>query len=307
MLARLLRLMLLFELFAYLAIGVSLVSLAGWSSFEAVVTIIFFAAALRAWPIGMGYLYGHVYRTALGAGGRLHGTALWRQVLREWLAFCRLGFMCAFENLLVGADARRRTAADSGSASDPILLVHGYACNRGGWWWLKSRLEARGRCVATVSLEPLYSDIDTYAEQIARRVAWLRAEMGAERVTLVGHSMGGLACLAYLRRYGEDHVARLITLGTPHSGSGSARQGFGRNAEQMCAKSPWLVELARFFEEMPLAVPCIAYYGEHDNILIPPETGRMRGADNRPLAQVGHVEMLASQKVLEELLAVTAG
>lgn len=62
---------------------------------------------------------------------------------------------------------------------------------------------------------------------------------------LVGHSMGGLVARAYLRRYGELRVARLITLGTPHRGSLLAHLGIGRNARQMEPGSVWLRELAK--------------------------------------------------------------
>lgn len=305
MLARLLRLVLLFELFGYAFLGVGLVRLAGWPPIGAFLLMPLLAALTRAWVIALGYLYAHAYRSALGAGGQLHGAALWRQALDEWSAFTAMGFFEAFEHLLVGADGPRRPGV-GGGGRQPLLLVHGYGCNRGVWWWLKPRLEAQGRCVATLSLEPLHAEIDTYAEQIARRVAWLRRETGAERVTLVGHSMGGLACLAYLRRYGEDYVARLITLGTPHRGSGSGRLVPGRNARQMEANSPWLAELARFFEEMPLAIPCIAYYSLHDNLVIPPEAAMMRGAENRALPGLGHIAMATSPRVLEALLAATA-
>jgi len=46
-----------------------------------------------------------------------------------------------------------------------------------------------------------------------------------ENVILVGHSMGGLAAREYLQNYsnwqgdGQHHVAKLVTIGTPHGGS----------------------------------------------------------------------------------------
>jgi pimeloyl-ACP methyl ester carboxylesterase len=48
---------------------------------------------------------------------------------------------------------------------------------------------------------------------------------GADKVILVGHSMGGLASREYLQNYfnwqpdGQHHVAKLLTIGTPHGGS----------------------------------------------------------------------------------------
>lgn len=52
------------------------------------------------------------------------------------------------------------------------------------------------------------------------------ATSGADKVILVGHSMGGLAIREYLQNNsnwftgdGQNHVAKLITIGTPHGGS----------------------------------------------------------------------------------------
>ena len=53
----------------------------------------------------------------------------------------------------------------------------------------------------------------------------LTANPGTDRVILVGHSMGGLAAREYLQRTvgvddpGTHHVAKLVTIGTPHRGS----------------------------------------------------------------------------------------
>jgi len=39
-----------------------------------------------------------------------------------------------------------------------------------------------------------------------------------EKVALVGHSMGGLVAKAYLNKYGDEKIEKLITLGSPHRG-----------------------------------------------------------------------------------------
>ena len=79
------------------------------------------------------------------------------------------------------------------------------------------------------SKRPPLADIDGYAEGIVRRVEKVLAATGAARVIMVGHSMGGLASRADLRRHGSDRVARLIRPGSPHHGSGIAHLGPGRS------------------------------------------------------------------------------
>ncbi len=51
-------------------------------------------------------------------------------------------------------------------------------------------------------------------------ISYVLNEIGAEEVILVGFSMGGVTSRAYLSLFPFDHrVGRLITIGSPHSGS----------------------------------------------------------------------------------------
>jgi len=295
MLARFLRLFLLFELFAYVFIGLLLVKLASWRPGAAVLLTLVLALAWRTWTILITYSFAWSQRSAIPAGFRIGKSRELIEGLREVAALSALLLVEAFDGFSLKSDAPAKTG------QTPLLLIHGYCCNRGFWWWLKPRLEAQGRSVATLTLEPLHGDIDGYAEQVARAVDRLCRATGASQVMLVGHSMGGLVARAYLRRYGELRVARLITLGTPHRGSLLAHLGIGRNARQMEPGSAWLRELA----QTPLLVPCVSIYSCHDNYVVPQLSARLDGAENIPLAGVGHLAMSISPAVLKALLAAT--
>jgi len=60
---------------------------------------------------------------------------------------------------------------------------------------------------------------------------------GSDKVILVGHSMGGLAAREYLQNSsnwqpdGQHHVAKLLTVGTPHGGSNTWTFGLGAIAD----------------------------------------------------------------------------
>jgi triacylglycerol esterase/lipase EstA (alpha/beta hydrolase family) len=97
-----------------------------------------------------------------------------------------------------------------------------------------------------VDLEPPGASIDDFAPQVRAAIEQLCAATGQQRVVIVGHSMGGLVARAYLRRYGAEAVARVITLGTPHQGTALslARYGIGQNVQQMLYDSEWLRALA---------------------------------------------------------------
>jgi pimeloyl-ACP methyl ester carboxylesterase len=63
-------------------------------------------------------------------------------------------------------------------------------------------------------------DIGALGKQLAERIA----ADGCDHVALVGHSMGGLVARAALTHSAGKRVSRLVTLGTPHSGSFGAVQ-----------------------------------------------------------------------------------
>jgi len=295
MLSRFLRLSLLFELFTYAFTGLLLVKLSGWSPAGAVVLLFGMALAWRTWMILFTYSCAWLNRSSVPSECGISKKRKSLAVLREVAALSIILLMQAFDRLAV----RQRTPLSHGKA--PLLLIHGYCCNRGFWWWLKPQFEAHGHSVATVTLEPLHGDIDGYAEQIARAVDRLCSVTKRSQVILVGHSMGGLVARAYLRRYGEFRVSRLVTLGTPHHGSMLAHLAMGRNARQMSPGSPWLKEL----QQTPLPVPCVSVFSWHDNYVMPQESAMLEEAENIPLTDVGHLTMAMSAEVLKVLLVAT--
>lgn len=175
----------------------------------------------------------------------------------------------------------------------PILLVHGYGCSRGVWWWLRRRLEAAGHVVATVSLAPPYTSIGKLVPQLATRIDEVCAATGARHVTLVAHSMGGLVCRSYLARFGDERIARLVTLATPHAGTELARIGFGQNAREMEPDSVWLRDL----NAEPRAVPVVAVRNIHDNYVMPDRNQQLPGAREMTLDGIGHLALLFSDRV----------
>lgn len=63
---------------------------------------------------------------------------------------------------------------------------------------------------------------------IGQAINYILNLTGKDKVILVGHSMGGLACREYVQFWNsQDKVAKLVTIGTPNSGSNSTAWGFG--------------------------------------------------------------------------------
>ena len=179
-----------------------------------------------------------------------------------------------------------------------VVLVHGYGCNRGSWWWIRRRLRARGIEAATLNLEPPLSGIDTYAQALHDRIE----SLSADRLLLVGHSMGGLVCRAYLRRYGTARIARLVTLATPHHGSRVARFAFGRDAREMEPNSAWLRDLGF----SGLTVPTHTVWSSFDELVVPQDSALLVPAEQTVLHALGHLAFLFSPRVLRVIEAEAA-
>jgi len=299
MTARILRLALAAELLFYAFVTAYAGRELGWDEIRSASAMLLLILGSRAGILAVTFAYAWIYRSPRPEDQQIGvPSALW-MVLSEYAAFLMLFVVIQpFERWFMGAERLRPMA----KGEYPLLLVHGYGCNRGVWWWLRRRLESAGFCVATVNLEPMYGSIDQYAEPLRRRIEAVCTATGARRVILLAHSMGGLACRAYLARHGADRTAKLITLGSPHHGSEIARIGLGRNARQMEPDNVWL----RTLEEkgLPAGMPLACIYSVHDNFVMPQDAARLDGADNRPLAGVGHVAMVFSRPVLTTLAAV---
>ena len=61
-------------------------------------------------------------------------------------------------------------------------------------------------------------NIETFALRLREAIDATRAATGAEQVTIVAHSMGGLVTRSYLDIFGDDHVNAVVTIGTPNQG-----------------------------------------------------------------------------------------
>jgi len=182
-----------------------------------------------------------------------------------------------------------------------VVLVHGFACNRGLWNPWLNRLRKRQIPTVAVNLEPLFGSIDHYTGIIEGAVARIEAATGIAPV-IVAHSMGGLATRAWLALdNNESRTHHAFTIGTPHQGTWLGRFGYSTNAKQMRLHSPWLQNLAmqeptRRYEHFT----CI--YSHCDNIVFPADTATLPGARNLHVPATAHVRLAFQGKAFEELI-----
>jgi pimeloyl-ACP methyl ester carboxylesterase len=182
----------------------------------------------------------------------------------------------------------------------PVLLLHGLFHNRACWGWLRGALRRRGLgSVQTMNLPPWF-DVETLVERIDQKVDALRHASGANRVHLVGHSMGAMLARHYLQlRGGAEKVASCTLLGAPNGGSRLVPFALTPLGELLLPGSEFLERLAE--TPLPQGIPLRNIYSRHDNMVIPFENCHLEGAENVELSGLGHAALLYHPHAVEAI------
>ena len=171
-----------------------------------------------------------------------------------------------------------------------VVLVHGFVCNRGVWNAWLARLSERNQPFTAVNMPSVFGSIDEGTSEVDAAVARMAQTTGRAPL-IVAHSMGGLVVRQWWCGRPDADVRHVITLGTPHQGTWLARFAMSLNGRQMQPGSPWLQAMGRG-EPLARAQHFTCFYSHCDNIVFPPVTAMLPGADNRHLAGVAHVQMV---------------
>ena len=245
------------------------------------------------------------YRSPTPPEHRLRWGGLLRLFLVEyWASMASSSWTMAFRHV-------REHIFDDSQAL-PVLLVHGYGCNSGYWHAMSQALTRERISHFGVDLEPVFGSIDDFVSLLDAAVAHVLERSGQTQLVIVAHSMGGLVARAWLQRHGPAGIARIITLGTPHGGTGLANFGWGPNSRQMRYRgrgiqgqpSAWLQQLAAG-EDVGLRRLITSIWSHHDNIVSPQASSRLEHARNIEVAGIGHVSLAfapqVQQLVVEEI------
>jgi pimeloyl-ACP methyl ester carboxylesterase len=199
---------------------------------------------------------------------------------------------------------------DVEAAGTPILLVHGLVDNRSIFAFLRRALRRRGfgRVIA-LNYSLLTDDIRSAARRLAEVVEELCSDTGYERIHVVGHSMGGLLARYYVQRLGgDDRVHTLVTLGTPHAGTGWARVVPHRLFRQLCPGSDVVAELAA--PAPGCRTRFVAIWSDLDQLMLPRSAALIEHADLRArnvlVRGVGHMSLPVHGGVVHEICTALA-
>jgi triacylglycerol lipase len=137
-------------------------------------------------------------------------------------------------------------------------------------------------------------------DEIARRFdTYVRERVPAHvRISLVGHSLGGLIARWWLQELdGAARVDRIVTMATPHAGTRSARFGFGPLARALTPGSEVISRLAAG-RHRAAGIPHTAIVAGRDRMVTPPASAaQLDDATVIWFDELGHNAMLYDTRV----------
>src|SRR5690242_9186201 len=197
---------------------------------------------------------------------------------------------------------RSLIVTDPEAAGTPILLIHGIMDNRSVFTVFRRALHRRGfGVVHAVNYGLFVGDLREAARELREHVEELCEATGAEKVHIVGHSLGGVIARYFVQRMGGSaRVDTLVTLGSPHAGTLGAYLIPTALGRQLRPGSPPLTEL-----EQP-APGCttrfLAVWSRMDQVVVPQRNARLRHPDldvaQLELHDVGHFALPLDGRVV---------
>lgn len=141
-----------------------------------------------------------------------------------------LGLVLSISLSAASVDGLKIHSTTTGNGPQTVILVHGYTCDETSWTGQVPVLAKQYR-VVTLDL-PGHGKSDSpkdgkfSMDLFARAIEAVRAEVGADRVVLVGHSMGTPVVLRYAHLYPQHTVALVFADGLmPNGATGPSNQG----------------------------------------------------------------------------------
>jgi len=213
---------------------------------------------------------------------------------------------------------------------NPVVLIHGtFSSSMYSFGALGPALANQNLCVYSIdygAAEPSdwfkgVGPVDESAQRIAEFVKFVKTTTGRDKVTLVGHSQGGLIGFYYLKMLqGAAHVDRFVALAPSVNGTSIAKTPNRDNVEYClaCADQHPRSALLRELKTGPIAMPNVQYsvlVTKNDKVVVPVENQFVKepGVQNiyiqdlLPGKRVSHSGMLYDTETLDLIVKLVQG
>lgn len=171
----------------------------------------------------------------------------------------------------------------------PVLLVHGYMGHAGMLQPLARALRAAGTGEThALDYPSMRWSLERIVDHLAERALAMERDHSGP-IDLVGHSLGAVACRAWLKAFGgASHVRRFVSLGGPHAGTSLYRLVAGPLRPVFDPDGPWVRRLA----EGPEPVPTTVVRARYDHQVFPPTRAAIPGVAEVVVSGHGHNGLL---------------
>lgn len=215
--------------------------------------------------------------------------------------------VCLFANLILLPIGFRKSSpqfTQNPQTPAPILLIHGYMNTPSVWLWFKRQLAKHPGIgpIYTINLFPMTASIEKLAHEVQKTLDNIKTETQAEKVFLIGHSMGGVVASYCAEHLTPNQVEGVITLGTPFQGTRQATFGFGQSVQAVFPNSGFCQALKAAAEKSTLPYYTVA--SQLDNLILPWESATLELPSDRTLTleNYGHLRLVISPTVVEQVL-----
>lgn len=185
---------------------------------------------------------------------------------------------------------------------NPILLSNGYLGTSGQLLYLKYRLKNTCAVFTMDYANPLAS-IDEFADEMKLKVEEIKRHYPDKKITIVGHSMGGIISARYAANcVNTDHIHKIITLGSPLQGTYFAHLTFGKCAKEMRRGSLYLSQLENDLSSKQISF--INVMSSSDLIVLPNSSASFKNIPSKKVrfGSMGHMTYLCSDRIAALLI-----
>jgi triacylglycerol lipase len=194
---------------------------------------------------------------------------------------------------------------DPSCSRPPVILIHGLQHNVSAWFLYRWQLKRKGfHNTYAFGYSWINTGVGELLVKLDGLVTEILGQLPAQRVILIGHSLGGVLARAYVENPSNaDKIAAVVTLGSPHQGTKMAVFALGKLARSLTYHGPLIHELEQ--NAVPADIPCLAIYSPIDSMVLPNEalTVGHPGWSHLEYRPMSHVTMLYHPTLVRLVIA----